>query len=115
MNIDLGLCLEKLGLAQYYWGPDISSYESLSARWPSENPTLPSESELLDTWDSIKDKVAWSPIRQKRNRLLLGSDWTQIPDSECDKQAWANYRKELRGLPQKFQTPEEVIWPVPPA
>lgn len=113
MKIDS--CLSKLGLTQYYWGSDISSYESLKLGWPSDNPSLPNEEEFNSVWESIKDEVSWGSARQKRNTLLVRSDWTQIPDSECDKQAWANYRRELRELPQKFQTPEEVIWPVPPA
>ena len=38
-------------------------------------------------------------IREKRNRLLANSDWTQIPDCTVDKQTWATYRQELRDLP----------------
>jgi hypothetical protein len=113
--MDIALCLTKLGFEKYYWGPDISSYESLNEGWPSENPNLPEESVFISIWDLSKKEVVWSSARRKRNALLVSSDWTQIPDSECDKQAWANYRKELRELPQKFENPEEVIWPVPPA
>jgi hypothetical protein len=30
--------------------------------------------------------------------LLINSDWTQLPDSPADKQAWATYRQALRDL-----------------
>jgi hypothetical protein len=30
--------------------------------------------------------------------LLINSDWTQLPDSPADKQAWAIYRQALRDL-----------------
>lgn len=35
-------------------------------------------------------------VRLYRNNLLMASDWTQLPDSSVDKQAWAVYRQELR-------------------
>lgn len=37
-------------------------------------------------------------VRGDRNRLLAESDWTQLPDSPVDKQAWATYRQALRDI-----------------
>jgi hypothetical protein len=112
--MDLAICLEKLGLAEYYWGPDLSSYKILKANWPVENPELPPEDSFIRVWDSVKENVLWSPIRKKRDALLVASDWTQLSDATCDKVAWARYRGELRNIPQTFSKPEEVIWPTPP-
>lgn len=39
--------------------------------------------------------------RRHRDRLLAGSDWTQLPDSPLDADtrfAWASYRQQLRDL-----------------
>lgn len=34
-----------------------------------------------------------------RNQMLMTSDWTQLPDAPCDRQAWADYRQALRDMP----------------
>lgn len=52
--------------------------------------------------------------RQQRNRLLSESDWTQIADAPVDKQAWANYRQQLRDVSSQQGFPESVEWPVKP-
>lgn len=51
--------------------------------------------------------------RRKRDRLLAGSDWTQLPDSPLDPETrsiWANYRTALRDLDMSG-----TEWPVMPA
>jgi hypothetical protein len=50
-------------------------------------------------------------IRQTRNELLSGSDWTQVADSPVDKDAWATYRQALRDIPDQAGFPWEVTWP----
>jgi len=45
---------------------------------------------------------------------LAISDWTQTPDAPVDQQAWAEYRQELRDLPQQAGFPTEITWPVKP-
>lgn len=47
----------------------------------------------------------WFSFREKRDRLLQASDWTQMPDSalsDTKKAEWATYRQALRDLPQKW-------------
>lgn len=53
-------------------------------------------------------------IRQKRNKLLLASDWTQIPDCTVDKQAWATYRQALRDITSQPGFPNDVVFPEKP-
>ena len=51
----------------------------------------------------------WEELREKRDRRLAGSDWTQMPDcplSDEKKIEWANYRQALRDIPQRF--PDDV-------
>lgn len=38
-------------------------------------------------------------IRKVRNQFLKDCDWTQLPDAQVDKEAWALYRQQLRDLP----------------
>lgn len=49
--------------------------------------------------DTIPDEHLLERMRLHRDRLLKESDWTQLPDSPCDTQAWATYRQALRDFP----------------
>lgn len=53
-------------------------------------------------------------VREQRNKLLIASDWTQLPDAPVDQTAWAFYRQELRDITDQEGFPANVIWPVPP-
>ena len=57
----------------------------------------------------------WDDIRRERDRLLAESDWTQVADAPVDSAAWVVYRQALRDVPQDYTTPEDVVWPIPPA
>jgi hypothetical protein len=58
--------------------------------------------------------AAMWPVRQKRNRLLTESDWTQLPDAPVDRAAWAAYRHALRNLPAQDGAPFNLEWPLLP-
>lgn len=58
--------------------------------------------------------VSWEIVKQKRNKLLSQSDFTQMPDWSGDKKAWSEYRQQLRDIPQKFANPDEIVWPKAP-
>jgi len=58
----------------------------------------------------------WREIREKRNRLLFESDWTQLPDSPLSEEKrleWKTYRQELRDI-TNYASPDAVIWPNEP-
>ena len=62
-------------------------------------------------------KQQWQEVKDKRQKLLNASDWTQAVDaplSESQKAAWQTYRQALRDLPEKFESPESVVWPEAP-
>lgn len=48
-----------------------------------------------------KEDLLWAEVFSHRNKLLLNSDWTQLPDSglteECIKQ-WRDWRQQLRQI-----------------
>lgn len=52
--------------------------------------------------------------REIRNDLLKDSDWTQLADSSVDKTAWANYRQQLRDIPNQSGFPRNINWPIKP-
>ena len=71
----------------------------------------------------------WDEMRDKRNRKLEASDWTQMPDSpltDSKKAEWATYRQALRDIPSKWPADVDTdvvnpfdgtvtdIWPTKP-
>lgn len=54
-------------------------------------------------------------IRKERDVLLFASDWTQLPDvPESTKLKWAEYRQQLRDIPQQKEFPHNIEWPTKP-
>lgn len=53
-------------------------------------------------------------IREKRNKLLIDCDWTQISDAPVDNLAWAVYRQALRDITLQAGFPFTVDFPVNP-
>jgi hypothetical protein len=83
------------------------------------NPTLV-DGEWLQTWqvsaasaeeiaERLQNKEA--EVRQQRNQLLSACDWTQLPDSPADHEAWATYRQALRDVTAQEGFPWDVEWP----
>lgn len=62
---------------------------------------------------SVDPELAQLEFINSRNKKLLDSDWTQLPDAPVDKEAWAEYRQKLRDLPETTDT-LNVVWPVRP-
>lgn len=94
-----------------------------------EYPERPSDDHefdfILEQWvdtktDEIRHQEVLEATRRDRNVKLAASDWTQMPDSPLtatQRTAWANYRQELRDLPQnvgEITSLEDVVWPIPP-
>lgn len=57
----------------------------------------------------------WKQVRDLRDKLLSGCDWTMISDTPTNKTAWSAYRQALRDLPQNNTDPYAVNWPVAPS
>lgn len=79
----------------------------------------------VQTWieeDASEEQIAnrvfdqWISVRSQRNKLLLASDWTQLPDSPLDniaRNAWADYRQALRDITDQAD-PFSVVFPNAP-
>jgi hypothetical protein len=52
----------------------------------------------------------WDMVRNKRNFLLIRSDWTQLPDAPVDAAAWVTYRQALRDITTQTD-PFNIVWP----
>lgn len=73
--------------------------------------------DLTSPFDPEQVPADWwlERMRNMRNNLLAGSDWSQLPDAPVDKTAWAAYRQALRDLPATWQPGPTVSFPTPPA
>jgi len=64
--------------------------------------------------DPRTNDTQWFLVKSQRNKLLLNSDWTQLPDvGISNKSAWATYRQALRDITSQTD-PFNIIWPTPP-
>jgi hypothetical protein len=69
------------------------TYESLE--WIDITPK-PSKEHLESLWSDLLKEM----MREERNQLLKESDFTVLPDfPTTNKQAWLDYRQQLRNLP----------------
>lgn len=65
--------------------------------------------------DPRTTETEWPVVRAERDRRLLASDWTQLPDVPlATKEAWAVYRQALRDITLQ-PDPFSIAWPTPPA
>lgn len=67
--------------------------------------------------DEELNQYVLSVVRSKRDKLLKESDWTQVADAPVDKVACAEYRQQLRDLPQTYANAtniEQVQYPAQP-
>ena len=87
--------------------------ELIDGIWTQNWTIIDATQEEIDQRLSIK----WQEVRDERNGKLNSSDWTQLPDSpltEEQKNAWRQYRQELRDITNQAN-PFEVIYPVQPS
>lgn len=63
---------------------------------------------------AITNSTMWDIVKQRRNQLLLASDWTQLPDVPLStKNNWAIYRQALRDITTQSD-PFNIVWPTSP-
>lgn len=98
-----------------YYGPGIESFDFENNIYIIEYPLYKFEVESKEEEFSRNRAFFMEFLREKRNQLIMESDWTQMPDvAEEHTQDWINtwkvYRKALRSLPNVYeeQFPEET-------
>jgi hypothetical protein len=98
--------------------PSVNYNENLSEAWPDWIDNVLTQQWAIEpaTEEEIADRTERkaSEVRAHRNGLLAQTDWTQLVDSTADKEAWAEYRQELRDVPSQQGFPWQVTWPEKP-
>lgn len=103
----------------------IDPKEGVGINWTYTAPKTPGINQWIDgEWHAkseepnstivIDPQNLASLIREKRNELLVQTDWTQVLDSPVDRQDWAIYRQSLRDITSQPGFPTTVIWPEKP-
>lgn len=65
--------------------------------------------------EARRKEILGLQIRQQRDRLLAESDWRSLPDAPGDRDAWLEYRQQLRDITQQDGFPMAFSWPENPA
>jgi len=75
--------------------------------WHNNEIPEPTDQELADAKEDAMSAWWWKRLRQKRDELLVESDWSQgadVPDAL--KTSYATYRTDLRDLPATVTKPD---------
>lgn len=111
---------EELEDAGYLYRPMPDLNENEMASWNYKT----GDWEILEKNDSdrlLETAQLWIEVREKRNKLLADSDWTQLSDSFSTYKntagmirAWKEYRLQLKNITKNFNDPRDIVWPTEP-
>lgn len=97
----------------------LKQYHNLETNLPVDMPPKPSEFHDFDytrkQW-AANPEAAWASVKQKRARLLAGSDWMVTKAAESGQTVppeWVAYRQALRDITLQAD-PWAIVWPVAP-
>ena len=105
----------------------FTTVNEVITEWNSPNITQPTLEELDAKLIELKAAEPARLVREKRDRLLAESDWTQTRDNvRLNDSTWVTYRQELRDITKSASfnpklnddgTLDEssVTWPLKPA
>jgi len=108
-----------------YYNIFIPLRSELKTEQVSVGPDLPDRPSkktfvYVNPWTYWDDNTKLASIRLQRNYLLSQTDWTalnDVPLSPSEKQAYENYRQQLRDFPDTVNVNlpiEQIIWPTKP-
>ena len=73
--------------------------------------------ELKELYFQDYKNAAFYEVRKKRNKLLQESDWMiakAVEKEEEITEELKNYRQTLRDIPEIYDNPDDVVWPLLP-
>ena len=105
----------------------FTTVNEVITEWNSPNITQPTQEELDAKLIELKAAEPARLVREKRDRLLAESDWTQTRDNvRLNDSTWVTYRQELRDITKSASfnpklnadgslDESSVTWPIKPA
>ena len=82
----------------------FTTVDDVITEWNSPDIIQPTQEELDTKLTELKAAEPMRQLREQRNKLIAGTDWTQLKDIDLDvirERNWKNYRQALRDLPAK--------------
>jgi hypothetical protein len=81
---------------------------------------FPDKIEIYNQQDEtlITDEDWWVIARFYRTLLLVASDWSQVSDNsltENQREAWRQYRQDLRDITDTVSNPKNIVFPNEPS
>ena len=103
------------------------SYVGGELIWQDKSQTRPTDDEINNKYNELKNGQPAKLVRAIRDQLLTESDWTQTRDNvRLNDSAWVTYRQELRDITKSASfnpklnadgslDESSVTWPLKPA
>ena len=110
--------LVTLHTGQWFGWSDASNKVYANLVIHDDQYDMPTQAFLEAELATLQAAHPWRVVRVNRDDLLRKSDWTAVTDralGETDQTAWAEYRQELRDIPQTYDDADDVVWPDAPA
>lgn len=114
------LCVSRRGFLRYQPAPQpVADHEHnvveatpelINDQWTQRWALEPATAQQI----AERTEAKIGAVKAERNRLLLDSDWTQLPDAPADRATWGEYREALRQVKYQPGYPWAVEWPVRP-
>lgn len=97
--------------AKFYPSED-GTYENIE--WVDERPQ-PTSDQVYQKLEELKNSKDLYRIRIERDQLLKETDWTAGDDVPQNiKDVYRPYRQELRDITSKYNSFEDIVWPIKP-
>lgn len=97
--------------------PTLTQFQSAVRQGPTEINGQWFWTYTAVDWDAdaiaAATEAQWNNVRADRNKRLVDSDWTQLPDAPVDAAVWAIYRQALRDVTTQAD-PFAIVWPEQP-
>jgi hypothetical protein len=99
------------------WYPVNADIDGKFYRLSNGAPTAMTKKQLDDYRSNLRKNWVIQDARNKRDRALMESDWTQLPSSplsDAKKAEWETYRQALRDFPSVLENDLEAVFPAQP-
>lgn len=90
-----------------------SNEELGTQTWTIQGAAPITPAQMADIVEEAKADEQWQNVRNKRDRLLLESDYTQLGDFTGDAALWRTYRQALRDVTSQSD-PFNITYPDKP-
>ena len=117
-NVDLVIEVPEPQVSNQYNKMEYTGVQLINGQWTDVWTEVPKYADPVEQAEWVASCTAgqWDAVRQHRDDMLKGTDYTQLPDTPITaacRSAFSTYRQALRDI--TLQTdPYNIIWPTVP-